>query len=143
MKTLFKILCYIVAGFFIYMVAMIGFTRMPDMSLRLKLGVMGTFSAPMLGALAAGLSVSDRRWRDAGIVILSGGGLTVFVVGTLAYYLQQEEFRNMIPPETRAAFSAYEFGLGFLGAVLVIGATCLTLGWRQPAEAVPPRLGEV
>jgi hypothetical protein len=142
MKTVFKIICYVVAGFFIYAVCLLGFTSMPQMSVRMKCGIMVGFSVPAIIALAIGLGLSTRRWRDVGIVFLSAGGFTLFLVGTMAVNLQDAEFRKLLPPEVQASFAAYGCGFGMIAAVLVIGAVCLTYGLRRVRAVEPPVQGQ-
>lgn len=137
MKLVLRILCYLVAGFFTYLVALLAFISSPQVSGGAKLAMLLGFSLPAIGGLAVGLIATDasRRWRDTGIVLLSSGGFTLLIVGTLAFYLQQEEFRKLMPPETIGMFSAYGTGFGFLSAILLLGGMGLWRGLRRSGTA--------
>jgi hypothetical protein len=58
----------------------------------------------------------------------------------MVFYLQQEEFRKMMPPETHEMFSSYCAGCGFLAAMLLVGALSLRHGLSRSRAAGKPRL---
>ena len=79
-----KVICCVVAGYFILMVGMIGFFVAP--TTKVKLIIMGGFSAPALIMLLIGFALDGFRHklRDTAIVLLSAAGLEAFLVFSYA-----------------------------------------------------------
>ncbi len=120
---------YVVAGFLVYMVGVLAFTNMSSLPgstkppAWAKLAMMGVFSAPAAVALLAGLAIDRfRHWkRDVGIVLVSGAGVTAFVVLTIACILMSPESRKLFPRNMLDFFSAYIAGMSSILGLIVIG----------------------
>jgi hypothetical protein len=120
-RRFFNILLYVVAGFFFYMVCIMGFVNgVPQVK---KWGIMLLFLMPALVALLAGLALrSFQDWRrDAGVVLLSAAAFTAFLIFTMVCFLADEEFRRMMKPETLALFGDYWSGGGFMLSLAALG----------------------
>lgn len=130
-----SVICYVIAGFFIYTVAILAFTITP--SAATKTGIMFGFSIPAIIALFAGFAFDQFRHklRDTGIVLMSSAGFTLFLVFTLACLLRTDEFKKMMKPETMAFFSDYVVGFGFLIFISAIGLVTFRIGTKKPNEA--------
>ncbi|MGC4081651.1 MAG: hypothetical protein QM736_05935 [Vicinamibacterales bacterium] len=132
MRQILKIICYVVAGFFCYMVALLAFMTIPGVGAG-KFLIMGMFSLPAGGAFALGLALAPRgkRLRDAGIVFLAAGGFVSFCVLTFVSLVRDEQFRGMFPPELLAMYRGYVAGFGFLSVLVIAGAGLLWAGLRS------------
>jgi hypothetical protein len=121
MRKVFSIICYVIAGFFFYMVCVMAFANAP--SLGVKLGTLLGVSIPAVVAHLVGLALSRfRNWRrDTGIVLLSAAGVSAFLVFTFVCMLMTEEFRKMMNPKTLTFFSDYLTGGGLTLGLLVVG----------------------
>ena len=113
MRKVAAILFHILAGFFVYMVSLLAFFNQPALA---KWAMIVGFSLPVLLFLCLGLAMNRfHRWRrDVGVVLVSGAGLTLFLVFTFVCLLSTEEFKASMPPESLDMFSAYWSGSIFL-----------------------------
>jgi fucose 4-O-acetylase-like acetyltransferase len=127
-RKVFSIIMLIVAGFFFYIVGLLGFIAEPSTSA--KLGVMLGFALPSVVALFIGLALRKfRRWkRDAGVVLVSAAGLGSFIVVSFVFMLMSEEYRRMMGPDTIAYFRDYVTGGAILLVMAVLGTVLLWQG---------------
>lgn len=134
----FSVICYVVAGFFFYMVALLAFIKLP--SLGVKSIMLGGFLVPALLGLWAGFALSGyrRKLRDTGIVLLSSSGFTAFLVVTFVCLLATDAFRTMMTPEALVAFRDYACGFGFLSLMFVGGLVSLKAGLKGPNKSLEP-----
>jgi hypothetical protein len=138
MRKLFSIGLYIVGGFFLYMVSLLAF--MKGLSLHAKWLLILVFTVLGALALAGGLAVGRfQNWRrDAGVVLLSATGFTLFVIFTFACLLIGEEFRRMIPPDTLTFFSDYVTGIVVIVVFAVAGTLLLKSSRRRVEQTHAP-----
>ena len=125
------IICWVIAGFFLYNVGILSFINQPLWPV--KLAILGAFLVPVVVflLLAAWCRGFSRMGRELGIVLLSAGGVTLFgVLMFVALYASPETAKQM-PPNTREMFSAIWFGGGCLTLYLVLGLV-LVLCRREP-----------
>jgi len=124
MRKVAGILFHIIGGFFVYMVCLLAFINQPPLA---KWGMVAGFSLPALFFLCLGLAMNRfQRWRrDVGVVLLSGSGLTFFIVFTFACLLMTEEFKQMMQPDSLDFFSAYASGALFMLGVAASGVILL------------------
>ncbi len=142
MKRVASVLCYIVAGFFVYLVAMLAFITSP--SVGFKLALMAGFSVPGVIAMIVGLALSEFRHtlRDIGIVLLAGAGVGTMVVGSFVCMMATEEYRQMMPADALANLGDHKSGAAFLVAEAVLGAGALWMAFKRTGgNGVPPPLG--
>ncbi|OAM87177.1 hypothetical protein AW736_25060 [Termitidicoccus mucosus] len=132
LARVFSIICYVVAGFFFYSVALLAFMELP--SLGGKSIVMVGFLVPALLGLWAGFAFSGYRCklRDTGLVLLSSSGFTAFLIVTFACLLATDDLRRMMAPEALSAFRDYASGFGFLILIFAGGLISLRAGLKKP-----------
>jgi hypothetical protein len=130
MCRLFSIVLYVVAGFFFYLVCLLGFASAP--SSFAKAGIMFMFTLPAIVALCSGLALNRfLNWtRDVGIILLCATGFTTFLIFSFICFLQTDEFRKMMKPETLAFFSGYI--TGSLCIIGLAGLGVIFLRMRRP-----------
>jgi len=130
-RNVLSIIVYVVAGFFLYVVGLIGFVVEP--STIAKLGIMFGFVLPAVVALFVGFALRKfRRWkRDAGVVLLSAAGFSSFVVVSFIFMLMTEEYREMMGPDTIAYLSDYITGGAVLAGMAILGIVLLWQGRRR------------
>ncbi len=131
-RKVLAILLYIVAGFFVYVVAALAFMKTPGDQWK-KYAILAGFAAPGVISMVIGLAVEGfARWRTrVGTVLVSGAAATVFIAGTIAVMLLEPEFQQMITPRTLEVLSDYRAGVVFLVGALGIGAALLVKGKRR------------
>ena len=124
MRNFFGIVLYIFAGFFVYGVSLMSFV---NQSFEGKWVIIVGFSLPALFFLSMGLTVNRfQKWkRDIGVVLLSGSGVTIFVVFTFVCLLMTDEFKEMMKPDTLDFFSGYTSGIIFILSVATLGIALL------------------
>ncbi len=128
-RKVISIVFYVVAGFLVYMVSVLAFTNMgsmpgpPSLAAWVKFVIMGVFSAPAAVALLVGLAIGRfRHWkRDVGIVLVSGAGVTAFVVLTITSMFLSPDSKKLFPRDMFDFFSAYIAGMSSLLGLTVIG----------------------
>lgn len=110
------------AGFFFYVVAILGFSNLP--SYGFKWAIMAGFMVPAIITLCAGLALKCfSNWRSkTGIVLLCASAFTAFGVLTIACINMDEDFRKMMKPDSLTIFSDYFTGF----AVIIVFAG---FGW--------------
>jgi len=135
LAKVFRIVCYVIAGFFIHTVSILAFAKSP--SVAFKAALMAAFAVPAVGALVLGFALNPvrRKLRDTGLVLLSSAGVTAFQVLTFVCVLQDPEIRNMLQPDTLAFFSDYIWGFGFMVVIATTGVIAIDAGSRRPANA--------
>jgi len=96
-RKIISIICYIIAGFFLYAVCMIAFASVPQYFM--KIAIMCGFSIPGLIALVIGLAIRRfRTWkRDVGIVFLTASLFTTLIVFTMLCLFLSPEFKKFLP----------------------------------------------
>ena len=124
MRKVAGIAFHIIGGFFVYMVCLLAFINQPPLA---KWGMVAGFSLPALFFLGLGLVMNRfQRWRrDVGVVLVSGSGLTAFIVFTFVCMLTTDEFKKMIEPDTLRFFSASTSGAVFMLSVAALGVIFL------------------
>jgi heme/copper-type cytochrome/quinol oxidase subunit 4 len=123
-RKLGSIICYVVAGFFVYTVCLLAFVSEASA----KYAMAGAFFGLAVAFVAAALAISQgRRWRySVGLVLLSGTGVAAVVVGMIFFLWVSPETRELFPMSSLDFFSDYLVGsvsilvLAGLGCWLVI-----------------------
>lgn len=126
MRKVLSVILYTIAGFFVYMVCLLSFINQPPAQ---KWGIVAGFFVPALLFLCIGLALNRfQNWkRHTGIVLLSGAGLTGFIIFTFACLLMTDEFKRMMQPDTLDFFSAYILGSIFTLATGILGVLFITI----------------
>ena len=129
MNKALSIICYVVAGFFIYTIMILSFVNEPPASA--KLAIMGVFAVPAAISLLIGLYVSRyAHWqRDVGIVLLSAALFTIFLVLTVACMLATPKFTQQFSDNKIGFFSDYISGTLCIAAFLSLGGWLI---WGTP-----------
>jgi len=124
-RKVISIICYVAAGFFVYMISFLSFINEPPVAA--KLAIMGVFCIPGLISLLIGLAISRfRNWKsNTGIVLLSGAGFTVLVVFIFFCLLLSSEFRELFPEAKLDFFNDYVTGTFCVVILLFTGALLL------------------
>ena len=124
-RNVLSIILNVIAGFFFYMVSLLGFIS--ESSVNAKWVVMLGFTLPGVLALCAGLAVMRfRNWRrNTGIVLLSAAGFTTFLIFMFAILLMAEEFRVMMQPDTLTFFGDYFTGGSVIAGLAIVGLLLL------------------
>ncbi|MBT3289081.1 MAG: hypothetical protein HN849_07430 [Victivallales bacterium] len=111
MRKTCSIILYVIAGYFFYMVALLGFLdgRIP---VGVKCSVLPFFMLPGAVSLCIGLALRGfRNWRrDTGIVVLSCAGFSALMVLTFLCMFASEELRKVIDPRAFTLFNDYLSG---------------------------------
>lgn len=136
MRKACSVLLSIVAGFFFYIVSLLGFVRAPSSGA--KWGIIIGFSVPAVATLCGALALSRFRcWkRHAGIVLLAASGVTGFLVLTVACLLMTEEFRRMMRPDALGSFSDYLTGSAVIGGLAGVGWVLMRARHEHPDTSV-------
>ncbi|HWC91057.1 MAG TPA: hypothetical protein VG433_15415 [Pirellulales bacterium] len=132
------IVCYVLAGFFVYAMGLVGFMRGPDdVGAAFTMIVEGVCAVPFLFFLLIGLALSGfKNWkRDLGVVLLSGTGVTATVALSFACMLYYPEYRKLLPPDFLDHIDNYAAGAGVNVGILVVGVALLlaSRGSARPA----------
>lgn len=135
---MFSIICYVVAGFFVYGLCLIAFFKFP--SVGTKLGVLGGCALAAMLPLAVGLMVSGgAKWRrDVGIVLLSGSGFTALLFLMMLCFSLDPAFKEFFPNAELDAFSDYTAGLICIGICAAAGIVLIRASIRN--SKVPPSI---
>ena len=139
-RRVLSIVFYVVAGFFLYMVSLLAFIDGAALgfdggaALGAKWLPIVVFGTPAILTLGAGLAIMGfRDWRrDTGIVFLSAGGFTIFLVLSFASMVMNEESRKLMPPEMFTFFGDYITGAAVLVFLLVGGLLLVMTNRRRP-----------
>jgi hypothetical protein len=126
-RNVVSIICYIIAGFFLYTVNMLSFINTGHGWM--KLLILGMFFIP--AGVALGVGLVFRRFRNwqyvVGIVCLSASGLTIFIIFTLVCLLLSPELKEYFSPDSMEHFSDYTDGVLCLLLFTLTGSYLL---WR-------------
>lgn len=120
MQKIISIICYVIAGFFLFAVSLISFFNAPHLSA--KLIILSIFSIPTLIMFGLGLALRRfRTWqRDIAIVLLSVSGFTVFGIISFLCLSLAPEFKEFFPDNKVPSF----FNDYFTGASCVVIFIC-------------------
>lgn len=136
MRKACSIILSIVAGFFFYIVSLLGFVRVPSPGA--KWGIIFGFSVPAVATLCGALALSRFRcWkRHVGVVLLAASGFSVFLVLTIACLLMTEEFRRMMRPDALTSFSDYLTGGAVISGLAGVGWILMRARDENPDTSV-------
>lgn len=136
MRKLASIICYVVAGFFVYTTCLLAFVSEASA----KYAMAGMFSVLAVAFLAAGLAISrGKRWRYAvGLVLLSGTGVAAVVVGMVFFLLISPETRELFPTSSLDFFSDYTAGSVSILVLAALGCWLTISGSRANAKSLNP-----
>lgn len=125
MRRVFSIILYVIAGFFLCSLALMGFinvpeaSKVPEMKWIMVIIFLVIAAIPLLGGLAI---MRFRNWkRETGVVLLSAMAFTAFELFTLATMFMSEEFRATLPQESLDMFSDYITGGAIFVALVALG----------------------
>lgn len=123
-----SIVCYVVAGFFVYTIMILSFVNEPPALA--KIAIMGVFAVPAALSFLIGLSASRyTHWqRDLGVVFLSAALFMIILVLTVVCMLSTHEFTQHFPDNKIGFFSDYVSGTLCIAAFLGLGGW---LVWRS------------
>lgn len=110
MTKVISIVCYVVAGFFLYTIMLLSFIS--GEPLAAKFGIMGVFVVPATISLLIGLFLSGySKWqRDVGIVFLSSALSSAFLVSTIFATFSNPDVMEQVPNADLSFFSDYTTG---------------------------------
>lgn len=134
MRKVLGIVLYVFAGFFVYMVSLLSFVEETATE---KLIMLLVFSVPVIVFIVVGLVVNRfNNWKKhTGIVLLSGAGVTAFVILTFVSYMMNDEFRKMMDAESLELFSAYVFGAVFTLSTVFIGIMLIRMNKNRVEQS--------
>lgn len=123
MLKVIRIALYAVGGFFIYVVNLLSFISLPPLPTTHKLGIMALFGVlGLLPILAAMATNHFRAWEvPVGAALLSGVGVTLFVMLTFICIQLSPELLKSVPNFPQNAFSDYLIGGVTTVSLLVAG----------------------
>jgi hypothetical protein len=126
MLKVFRVALYVVGGFFVYMVNFLSFVSLaPPNKLEViaKLRVMALFGVIGLLPICAAMATSHfREWQvPLGATLLSGVGVTVFIILTFLCMTLSPELLKSFPDFPQNAFSDYLVGGITTASLLVAG----------------------
>ncbi len=123
MMKLFRIVLYVIGGFFVYMVNLLAFLSLAPLATLPKLGVMALFGVLALIAILAAMATNGfKAWQGpVGAVLLSGAGVTLFLMFTLLCIELSPELLKSVPNFPQNAFSDYLIGGITTVSLLVAG----------------------
>lgn len=125
MNKPFSVICYVIAGFFIYTIMVLAFVSEPPTEA--KIAIIGVFSVPAAISLLIGLRASHyTRWqRNVGIVFISASLFTMFLALTVGCMLATPELEEQFPTHRLDFFSDYLTGSFFIFTFLGFGVWLL------------------
>ena len=123
MLKVLRIALYAVGGFFIYIVNLLSFISLAPLTTTHKLGVMALFGVlGLLPILAAMATNHFRAWKlPVGAALLSGVGVTLFVMFTFMCIRLSPELLKSVPNFPQDAFSDHLVGGITTVSLLVAG----------------------
>ncbi len=123
MLKVIRIALYAVGGFFVYIVNLLSFISLAPLTITPKLGVMVLFGLlGLLPILAAMATNHFRAWKlPVGAALLSGVGVTLFVMLTFICIQLSPELLKSVPNFPQDAFSDYLVGGVTTVSLLVAG----------------------
>lgn len=132
---------YVLAGFFVYGLGIVGFMRAPDDIDRAAFVavLVGVCSVPLAVLMLIGFALSRfRTWkRDLGVVLISGVGFTAMVALSIGCMLFDSQGKKMFPPDFEQRVDV-AMGIGVNLVLLLLGIGLL-LASRASAEPAPPQ----
>lgn len=133
-RKLSSIICYVIAGFFIYMVCLLSFVS----EVSAKYVMVGMFSTPAVAFLAVALAISrGKRWKHSvGLVLLSGAGTAVAVVGMVFFMWLSPETRQLFSTSSLDFFGDYIAGSVTTLLMFVLGTWLVVSGRKVNMELV-------
>jgi hypothetical protein len=131
-RNVFGIVCWVIAGFFLYSLCVLSFINRPLWPM--KLAVLGVFLTPcaLLVLIAGWCRGFGRLGRELGIVLLSAAGMSLLVVLMFVCIYASPETARSMPPDMREMFSAIWSGTLCLAFYVVFGLFLLR---RRGSEA--------
>lgn len=124
MRKVLGTIFYIVSGFFVYMVCLLAFIQQPAMEKWVMI-VMFTIPAIIFQVVGSAMNRFSNWRRHTGIVLLSGAGVSTFVILTFVSLLMTDEFKQMMQPDTLDLFGAYVSGGVFTLCIVAAGIILL------------------
>jgi glucose dehydrogenase len=123
MLKVFRIALYAVGGFFIYMVNLLSFISLAQLTTTQKLGVMALFGVLGLVPILAAMATNHfRAWEvPVGAALLSGVGVTLLVMFTFICMELSPELLKTVPNFPQDALSDYFTGGITTVSLLVAG----------------------
>jgi hypothetical protein len=124
-RSVFGIICWVIAGFFLYTLCILSFVNQPLWPM--KLTILGIFLAPVvLFLLLAGWCRGfGRLGRELGIVLVSAAGVSLLIILMMVCMFASPETAKSMPPNFREMFSAIWFGSACLSFFVVFGLILL------------------
>ena len=125
-RKIISIFFYILGGFFVYMVCLLGFINISEVE-AFKLAIMGGFSIPALIFLIIGAAICRfQNWKSSiGTALLSGVGVNLLVVITFICFLLTPEFEEFFPDNKLAFFNDYFSGFSVMLILAVLAGFLL------------------
>jgi hypothetical protein len=129
----FGIGLYVIGGYFLWMVNLLGFFNVPQTGA--KWVFIAIVALVAFGAIGGGVALRRfQRWqREVGIVLLCASGFTVLGVFALVCVFLSEEARALIRPDTFALWSDYVTGGAIAIAFAGLGGILLSADRRSVA----------
>ena len=129
MRKLTSLVCYVVAGFFIYAMCLLAFASFGGSAAAYsKVILLGIFALPALVFLALGamFSVSARKKWELGVVLLSALGVMLFAAFSIICLWLSPEVQQMMPHNPLNLFGDYVAGGVTLLALFAVGMWLVT-----------------
>lgn len=136
-RKLGSIICYVIAGFFVYMVCLLSFVS----EVPAKYVMAGVFSTPAMAFMAGALVISrGKGWRrPVGVVLLSGTGVAAGVVGMIFFLCLSPETRELFSTSSLDFFSDYFAGSVSILLLAALGGWLMISGKQPNANKAPRR----
>jgi len=140
LRKVISIICYVVAGFFVYMVSFVAFLPL-DPPPWAKSAIMGGCAIPGVITLVIGLVISRFQYwkRDVGIVLVSGAGTSALIILLMACVLLSPELVRLHPSHKLTFFSHLVTGLSCIVLFSAAGITLIMSSRRkEPNHTLQP-----
>lgn len=130
-RKVIVVICLSLACSFVSTVSIVSFVS--ESSIITKFAIMGVFCVPGLISLFIGLAISRfQNWkRNVGIVLLSGAGISAFMVLTTICFFLSPEFKELFTENELALFSDHVTGLSCILIFSAIGVALIKNSKRQ------------
>ncbi|SFL98500.1 hypothetical protein [Marinobacter zhejiangensis] len=128
-RNIFGILCFIVSGFFVYMVGLMAFFDFSANGAD-KAGIMGVFCIPAVVSHLIGLLLyRGGSWQTAtGITLIGGSVLNVFVVIAMFSIKASPEIAGTVDTRGVDSFSDYLAGFSVMSVAIGLGLLLMLAG---------------
>jgi len=142
------ILCFILSGFFVYMIGLLAFVNLPDIG-STKFIIMGVTSVPMIIFHLIGLAFyKDANWKTpTGITLFVGGALNILVIISILSIKASPEIEEVMGTSSLNIFSDYILGFIVMAVFIGLGAILYFLGRRanklSNTDAINSHLTEI